>query len=137
VTFDDFVGLPYVSRGRGPAYDCWGLVTLVYREMAATDLPSFAEAYTTAEDRDEVATLIAGHLAPWIEIPPGDERVLDCVLMSEGRALRHIGVVVKPGFLLHVASGHESRIERYHDSTFKRRVKGFFRYRAFADQAVA
>jgi hypothetical protein len=105
------------------------LIVLVYRELAGIELPSFAEDYTTDDDRHELNALIANQLTPWIEIPAGQERRLDCVLMREGRCVRHIGVVVKPGLVLHVSKAQESTIERYRDSALRRSVVGFYRYR--------
>jgi hypothetical protein len=96
VNFDKYVGLQYGFKGRGPTYDCYGLVILVYREMAALELPSFAESYTSDDDRRELNALISNQLTPWIEIPWGQERPLDCVLMREGRCIRHICMSRKP-----------------------------------------
>jgi probable lipoprotein NlpC len=129
VNFDKYVGLQYGFKGRGPTYDCYGLVILVYREMAALELPSFAESYTSDDDRRELNALISNQLTPWIEIPWGQERPLDCVLMREGRCIRHIGVVVKPGYVLHVSKANESQIERYRESALRRSVVGFYRHK--------
>jgi hypothetical protein len=96
--------------------------------MAAIELPSFAEGYTSALDRREIQALIANELTPWTEIPAGEERALDCVLMKHGRVACHIGVVVKPGLVLHVAEGQDSKIERYRATSFQGCVRGFFRY---------
>ena len=127
------VGIPFRERGRDyDGCDCYGIVFLAYRDVLGLSLPSFAEAYTTTEDRAALAALIDGEMGPWVEIPAGQERALDAVLMTEGRFPRHIGIVVKPGFVLHVARSHESRIERYDSSRFRRRVHGFFRHRALA-----
>lgn len=128
MTFDRFVGLSYADKGRGPAFDCWGLVHRVYRDLRGIDLPSYSEAYVTAADRKAIADLIAGELDPWIEIAAGAEQPFDCVLMREGRLIRHVGLVTSPGRLLHVSEGITSRIEPYYTGPIRHRVVGFYRY---------
>ncbi len=34
-----YIGLPYAAGGRGPAYDCWGLLMHLQREFFGVDLP--------------------------------------------------------------------------------------------------
>jgi cell wall-associated NlpC family hydrolase len=127
--FDRFVGIPYADKGRGPEYDCWGLLQAVMRELRGVELPSYSDKYVTADDRRALADLIAGELDPWEEIVAGQEQILDAVLMREGRFPRHVGIVTEPGKLLHVQEGHTSMIERYREGPLKARVVGFFRYR--------
>lgn len=127
--FDRFVGIPYADKGRGDAVDCWGLVCKVFAEMRGVALPSYSEAYVTADDRRALAALIAGELDPWDSVAAGNEQEFDCVLMKERGFPRHIGIVTQPGLLLHVQSGETSQIERYRSGPLKSRVVGFFRYR--------
>ncbi|MGM4891273.1 NlpC/P60 family protein [Tardiphaga sp. 839_C3_N1_4] len=129
MTFDRFVGLPYADKGRGPTYDCWGLLLAVMRELRGIELPSYSDRYVTAEDREALAALIADELDPWDEIIAGQEQAFDAVLMREGRFPRHVGIVTEPGRLLHVSAGETSMIERYREGPLKHRVVGFYRYR--------
>jgi cell wall-associated NlpC family hydrolase len=127
--FDRFVGLPYADKGRGPTYDCWGLLQAVMRELRGIELPSYSDRYVTADDRKALAALIADELDPWDEIASGQEQAFDAVLMREGRFPRHVGIVTEPGRLLHVSAGETSIIERYREGPLKHRVVGFYRYR--------
>jgi len=128
--FDSFVGLAYADKGRGPAYDCWGLLWLVMRELRGVDLPSYSDQYVTADDRAALAVLIKGELDPWGEIAAGEEQPFDGVLMKEAGFPRHIGIVTQPGMVLHVQRGETSRIERYRHGPLRHRIVGFYRYRA-------
>lgn len=128
--FDRFVGIPYADKGRGEAVDCWGLVCRVFRELRGVELPSYAEAYVTAEDARAIADLVAGELAPWQTVAPGAERAFDCVLMRERGFPRHIGVVTQPGMVLHVQRGSTSLIERYRSGPLRFRLVGFYRFLA-------
>jgi cell wall-associated NlpC family hydrolase len=53
-----WIGLPYADKGRGPAYDCWGLARAVLAAEAGLVLPDYADAYTTACDRFSVARAV-------------------------------------------------------------------------------
>jgi cell wall-associated NlpC family hydrolase len=129
--FDRYVGIPYLDRGRSlVGLDCYGLLVLVYRELRGIELPCFAEAYVTAADRQEIRRLIAGGLSAWRQIAAGKEAAFDGVLMREGAQPTHIGIVVRPGLLLHVDRGETSRIERYLAPPLVHRVVGFYRYSA-------
>lgn len=124
-----YVGLPWAEKGRGEdGLDCWGLLRLVYRETINCDLPSYSEAYVTTADRVALSALIAGELGPWREVPAGSERVLDAVLMTEAGIPRHVGVVARPGLVLHMAPGRESVIEPYTTGKLRLRLAGFFRH---------
>lgn len=130
MSFDRFVGIPWSDKGRDfTGADCWGLLWLVMRELRGIDLPSYSDQYVTASDRKALDRLIAGELSPWLEISVGAEQPFDAVLMREGRFLRHVGLVVDDGRLLHVSSGSTSVIERYREGLLRNRVVGFYRYR--------
>ena len=131
VDFNSFTGLPYRDLGRGPdAYDCWGLVVAVY-EMAGIKLPSYAEAYVSAEDLKAIADLISGSLQPWREINEREVKPLDGVLVTMGGCERHIGLVVKRGYMLHIGLDlGPSRIERYDAMYLRKRISRFMRHEA-------
>lgn len=126
-----FVGLPWADKGRSPdGCDCWGLVMVVYRAALGIDLPSYAEQYATPADRAAVAALIAGHRSEWVEVPAGQERPLDLVLMTEAGIPRHIGLVAVPGYVLHMAGERDSIVEPYTTGKVKHRLAGFFRHQS-------
>lgn len=132
--FNQYVGLPYLDKGRDRAgLDCWGLLRLVYEEQAGIILPSYAEHYSTAEDRQAIADLIAGRQQPWSEIAEEAVKPLDGLLMCHGGLERHVGVVVRRGYVLHVGLEiPDSRIEAYGSIRLRRRVSRFLRHEALA-----
>lgn len=124
--FSDLVGIPWRERGREPeGCDCWGLARLAY-QAAGFDLPSFADAYATTADRAAIDGLIAGHRGPWVAVPAGAARVLDLVLMRERPW--HVGIVVRPGWMLHMPARQTSVIEQYTTGRHARRVEGIYRH---------
>lgn len=102
---EPYVGIPYLDGGLdGHGCSCWGLVRMVLREQAGIDLPPHGT--IEARDLDAIARQVGAERisGDWTEVPAGDERRLDVVLMSNGinRAPTHVGVVIEPGRMLHV-----------------------------------
>ncbi|TSD89065.1 NlpC/P60 family protein [Mycobacterium sp. KBS0706] len=126
---DAYVGLPWSSGGRTRAgLDCWGLVTLVLAEQRGIELPSYAEDYTDALEREEIAALIARRPLDLVRpVAAGDERAFDLVLLRNRLLPDHIGVVVRPGLMLHVLRDSESVCDPYDGPLWCRRIVGFFR----------
>ncbi len=128
--FDSFIGLPYVDGGRSFAgVDCWGLVWLVHHEVRGVELPSFHERYTLPADRKVIDGIVAGTLDAFDEIAAGQEQPFDAVLMRDAGRVCHVGLVVRPGRLLHIERGHTSQIENYRTGLIKSRVVGFYRFK--------
>lgn len=125
-----YIGLPFEEKGRGPsAYDCWGLLRLVFDQEFGIRLPSFTEDYVSVEDSKHISSLIAGNINDeWAEISFGDEETGDGILMTQGGIPRHVGVVVSPGFVLHTERKTGSIIEPYNSSKLRPRVMAFYRH---------
>lgn len=97
-----FVGLPWRDRGRGPdGYDCWGLCRAAFTAATAIELPSYAEGYRSAADAAATARVLAREVADWIDVATAGVAPLDAAVMTiAGRF--HIGLVVRPGSVLHM-----------------------------------
>lgn len=127
----DYVGLPYQEGGRvRSGLDCYGLLRLVINERFGGALPEY-EAIVWCEDRDLLASLMEERVRLWQPVRQGRERAGDGVLLRVmGRPI-HVGVVIAPGWMLHVESGCDSVLERYDIGTrWERRVLGFYRHAA-------
>lgn len=57
-----WIGLPYQDKGRGPAYDCWGLVRAALSDAAGITLPDYSDTYTRAADHASVAHAVESGL---------------------------------------------------------------------------
>jgi len=126
---EPYVGLPFAPRGRGPAYDCWGLAVLVAGARFGVQLPSFAERYDDLKDHARLAALIDGHGggALFDAVPAAAERAGDLVTARAHGLPVHIGIVVDPGWLLHATATHGSLCDRYRSPMSGLHILGFYR----------
>jgi cell wall-associated NlpC family hydrolase len=124
-----YVGLPFKPRGRDRSgVDCWGLLRLVYEEQFGIKLPSYADDYTTLEDKAATADLIDGNKGLWREISAGAELPGDGLLMSVAGRPIHIGVVIAGGRVLHIERDMGAIIESYRGFRLRKRIVGFYRH---------
>jgi len=120
-----WVGLPFEDRGRGPAYDCWGLARAVVAERTGVVLPTHDE-YETTRDHDRLGEVVVGARGGFDQVLEPVEG--DLVLFRiQGRPC-HVGVVVAPPWFLHAWGGHTSALERWDAMRWANRVEGFYRW---------
>lgn len=127
---EPFLGLPHVPLGRSPAgVDCWGLVHLVYAAHGRL-LPSYAGDYASIEERAEIAALIgsAKVSSAWRQVDAPEP--LDVLTFRHGKSDGHVGIVVRPGRMLHAMQGKLSCIEDYTLPRWACRLTGIWRYAA-------
>lgn len=119
---DQYVGLP--PEGRDP---CWLLVRRVWAEQCGQALPRFDDV-EDPEREFQAQALRRG----FVNVARHGERPFDAVLMNETvrdrdggfrSAVQHIGVVVRPGLLLHVKRGELSCIETLRSQAVARIVR--------------
>lgn len=124
IDVSEYIGLPFEAGGRGPEYDCYGLLRLVYAERLGIELPThcgYSDVMT-----DTTADLIAAGAADWV--PVGEPKPWDAVLFNVDGRGNHIGLVVSPGYMLHAAPGKDASIESYQRPYWRARIEGFYRW---------
>lgn len=127
---DPFIALPYLDFGRSRAgVDCWGLVTVVFQDMAGISLPSYAGQYVSVEEHCEIDGLIsaAKDSQVWKRVD-GMARPLDIAVFRRGRLDAHVGVVVSDGLMLHMVGNDQSKIEHYNNGRWAPRLTGIYRH---------
>jgi len=122
-----YVGAPFQANGRGPAYDCWGLVWAVYHDLMGIDVPSYDNQYFGVKDKN-LPRLIEKEAKKWNRID--NEQPGDIVLIKIAGRLRHVGVVVEPKkkLMLHALAGCNVCLEPYTAMRWRNRIDGFLRY---------
>lgn len=126
--FSRYVGVPYVEGGRDVqrdgGLDCWGLVRLVYAEQYGVNLP----AYEDAAGEDEAVERMAREREGWAQVET--PRTGDLVLLRIKGREQHVGVVTRPGYMLHVSAVGRAgaAVECLDSGSWRRRVAGYFRH---------
>lgn len=137
MNLNEYIGIPWKIKGTDASgCDCWGLFRLIYAERFQIVLPAFHDEYDTIEDRQAIRELILGHMpeylnpnAGWHEVYPGEERSGDGILMTLGSIPVHVGIVQKPGYLVHIDFGMSSSVrESYRAPKLCKRIVGFYRH---------
>lgn len=127
--WNSFVGVPFADCGRDRSgVDCYGLVRLVYQEVANKTLPMHL-GYTHSQD-DSVPTLIeqAKYGAQFIEVPPDQVQDLDIVVLKVGGVTAHLGIICdNKKSILHVVRGANSVIERRTSLRWGGRIESYWR----------
>ena len=66
INISKYIGLVFEDRGRGPnGYDCWGLLSLIYKEEFGVNLPSYLDNYKDTKDSDSIGTLMRQERDNW------------------------------------------------------------------------
>lgn len=132
---EDFIGLPFRDHGRDrDGCDCWGGVRLVLRELRGIVLPDYGGGYRETMDCDSIGVAIRQGLVRDF-VPVAHPQPFDVVIFNLAGKPWHVGlVVVEPGRFLHwpqpddKGNDGSSRIARYTDRIWARRVEGFYRH---------
>jgi cell wall-associated NlpC family hydrolase len=128
-----YIGIPFVAGGRSQlGCDCYGLITLVYHDVASIELPPLNGLYVTAEEREDIARIVEGEVAhgPWTPVEPGDEQDLDVALFRCFGLQSHVGVICGRGLMLHATSGQTSAVERYTGPRWITRFQSAWRHKS-------
>lgn len=133
-----YIGTPWREFGRAAdGCDCWGLACLVYRNELGIELPSYAGAYTSAEERREIAALIGGATrSPLWHAAPGRPEEFDVAVFRRGQFASHVGIVVRPGLMLHMSGEDCAKIEDYRQPLWRTRLTGIWRHETRVEGAV-
>lgn len=125
-----YIGIPFKEHGRDKTgADCWGLFRLFYKEHLGIELPSYTEDYEDLDNGKKIGSLIIkGTEEKWEKIELGREKWGDGILFRILGYPMHVGVIVKPGWFLHILKGCDSVLEYYSSPIWNKRVMGIFRY---------
>lgn len=123
----DYLGLPFKEKGRDRAgVDCWGLVRLVLAEQFNIKTPSYSGDYSSVTDEEHIAHIIKSTLGFWRPVHP--PQAGDGLLCRIRKQPSHIGVIVAPGWMLHILPNDCVSLERVDGLRWHRRVIGYYRH---------
>lgn len=110
-------------------FDCWGLFQYVYKHDHPDKiiLPGYDELYENTEQREELAGIIFDQTQKhWAEYEQGQE--FDAIILRMRGVPMHVGLVTKPGYMLHCCHGIGTVHEPYTGTRWKNKILGFYRY---------
>ncbi|MGE4297044.1 MAG: NlpC/P60 family protein [Desulfovibrionaceae bacterium] len=120
-----YVGRHFDER----TFNCFDLVRTVLVREFGQNIPAPPPNVSAAkEDRAAVVAAIKTGLDVWEEINPDNVRPGDAILLRIMGNPWHCGVVLAPGWMLHVMQGTDTCIEDYTNLKWRNRVAGFYRY---------
>lgn len=133
----DYVGLPWRGKGRDrEGLDCYGILRLVLAERFAVALPSHdGVGFETGGDCTDLAAFLEAEAKAWRPLALDEApRAGDGVLLRVRGHPIHVGVVVAPGWMLHIEHGIDSVVERYDGPRWAKRVIAIYRHEALDDR---
>ena len=124
-----YIGTPWREFGRSAAgCDCWGLACLVYACELSISLPSYTGTYVSAEEHAEIAALIDDGRRSPLWHPVSAPEAFDLAVFRRGRWASHIGIIVRPGLMLHMAGEDAAKLEDYRTGQWASRLVGIWRH---------
>ncbi|MBW5802054.1 C40 family peptidase [Halomonas elongata] len=120
----EYIGLPFEPGGRGPRYDCYGLLRRVYAERLGIALPEHAGYSATLTPA--TAAMIRAGLVDWQ--PVSEPEPWDAVLLLVDGRPNHIGLVLGDGWMLHTTRHKDACIESYRAPQWRDRIEGFYKW---------
>lgn len=130
-----FTGIPFRDKGRDrDGCDCWGLVRLVYMEVAGIELPAYGE-ISSADLLRVARTMRDGATdGDWRDVGGPPRRPLDVALMRRPLggpgAAWHCGVMATDRLLLHTEPPVDSHLIEMDQISVAARIVCFYRHRS-------
>lgn len=128
--WNKYLPCPFKEKGRSlDGFDCWGLFKHIYKNDHPDQiiLPGYEELYDNTNQREELSDVIFDQTQKhWVEYDAGNE--FDAIILRMRGVPMHVGIVTKPGFMLHCVQGVGTVHETYDGTRWKNKVLGFYRY---------
>ena len=115
----DLVGSAFEYGGRGPAFDCYGLVIECSRRNGVT-LPDFG----FASDQALISAMMGVTLPQWEETQPSANAV---ALLRVGKWVSHVGYMLDEHRMIHTWDKSGGVVIERIDA-WKQRIVGFYKY---------
>ena len=115
--------VPYVLYGRDRSgLDCWGLITLAYKELKGIELPEYTEQYSNKR-LSRVSSIMTGEKQDDLKYKKIDKPSILCIVLIKYKSIPvHCGIYVGNNKIAHIDKGHMVCIESLNNFN----VEGFY-----------
>lgn len=97
---NDWVGVEYEQNGRGPRYDCYGLVKEIYSDLLGIDLPEWDVPFYSQKNKViEIENRINESLNKDFADEVAEPEDFDFVMVYRNTHCHHIGLIYNGGVL--------------------------------------
>lgn len=131
IQVENYIGLEFEEKGRGPKYDCWGLhLYIAERAYSITGLPDFRNSYRHTGDRKAISECIGHEKHNWRKVSDPEEGAV--IVFALGGIPQHVGTCT--GFskghpmFLHIHKKINATHERLTSSIWNNRIDGIYVY---------
>lgn len=126
---EKYMQIPFVEKGRSfDGCDCWGLAVLVCRNEFGIELPDYADAYDSTDNRFAIAAKIEAEKRAGIYEPVYfAEAGTIIILRLQGRPW-HCAIAVDKRWMLHIVRGANAVLELTHSWVWRNHVEGMYRH---------
>ena len=115
----------FIGRLYKEPHGCFYLVQDVYEEEYQETFLNYAKGLAGNDPVARAAIFSKAMVHDFKEV--GTPREGDIVVINVATRPWHMGIVVKPGWMLHTFNGANACFERYTDLKYRNRVEGFYR----------
>ena len=106
-----YIGLTWAANGRGPGFDCWGLVMQIYKEQLGITLPDWQiSPFTDKNAIKEINRHTTDGSVEEIETPED----FDIAMAVRRKSAWHVGMCIGGG-IIHVHAGQHGSTFETHD----------------------
>lgn len=133
---EKYVGIPFKDHGNTfEGCDCYGLVSLIYKNEFGILLPQVGDIYKNAYSRKEVHFAVNSHVnnLDWcIDVTDKKPyRPFDMLVFRIAGTDHHVGLYIRDGYMIHIIDGCNSGIERYSGVRWGRQFHRVIRHRDY------
>jgi len=126
-----YIGVKFAEKGRGPRFDCWGLVMeILDKEYSITGLPDFKDRYAHTGDYIGIGSCIDQEKRNWKEVDAPQEGAV-IVFNIKGRP-HHVGICTGyqqgQAWFFHVYEGTTAKHERLKSTMWANRINSIYVY---------